>query len=393
MKRILFIDDEQILLDGLRRTLRPLRPEWELEFESSPRAALARLDTEEFDVVVTDMRMPVIDGVAVLTEVMRRQPRAIRLVLSGYAELERSMRAVPLAHQFLHKPCDPDVLKAVIERISRMHERFRDPAMRSLLGSIPSLPVLPSVCIELSATLSRADFTVREVAAIAEKDPALSGKVLQVANSSFFGIGRRLTYVHDAVAYLGTSMLKQLVTVLSMFRALTPSDPSLRERQEQLFGHSQAVAAFAKRILQGNRTLADEAFVGGLLHEVGEILFMTHLGDRYLQAQGLAAAQGIGLHAAEQQILKVDHGEVGAYLLDSWGLPYPVLECAAYHHRAPELGHTSLQPVDAVYIANTILEARDEHAEVDERLETAYLTRLGVAKELAQWKAWDVATA
>ena len=388
MKRILFIDDEPVLLEGLRRMLRPLRTEWELEFESSSLAALTRLDTERFDVVVTDMQMPSVDGVGVLTHVMHKQPHAIRLVLTGYAQLESSMRAVPLAHQFLLKPCEPERLKAAIHRISRMQAGLRQPELRALVGGIRALPAMPAVCKELNELLARPDFTVRQVSAIAEKDAAVCAKILHIVNSAFFGLGRRVTYVHDAVSYLGTTLLKNLVTAVSLWQAMDDVPPALREEQEKIHHRSQAVAALARRMLGADRTRREEAFVAGLLHEVGQMVLIAHVPERYSEVQKLAGDRAIPVHCAERELLGVDHTQVGAYLLDAWALPYPILEAAAHHHGAEQLEHTSLELADAVYIANVLVEANEAGESGAARLGANYLARIGVAGELEHWARW-----
>ncbi|GAF98860.1 unnamed protein product, partial [marine sediment metagenome] len=116
MKRILFVDDETNVLDGLRRMLRPMQREWEMAFAPGGEEALAALAEKHFDVVVSDMRMPGMDGDQLLTEVMGRYPETVRIVLSGHSEKEMILRSVGPTHQYLAKPCDPELLKRVIAR-------------------------------------------------------------------------------------------------------------------------------------------------------------------------------------------------------------------------------------------------------------------------------------
>src|SRR5688572_86255 len=106
MNRILFVDDESRVLDGLARMLRGRRNVWNMSFAVGGAAALKRLDTETFDVVVSDLRMPDIDGLAVLTYARDKQPGAVRIALSGQTDLRMLTQTVSIVHQLLAKPCD-----------------------------------------------------------------------------------------------------------------------------------------------------------------------------------------------------------------------------------------------------------------------------------------------
>ncbi|MBC8317540.1 MAG: response regulator [Desulfobulbaceae bacterium] len=120
-KRILFVDDEPNILVGLRRMLRSLRKEIDMEFAESGKEALQVMSKASFDVVVSDMRMPGMDGAELLTEVRRLYPDTIRIILSGYAAAEAIMRTETIVHQFLHKPCEPQNIKDTLLRSCQLH--------------------------------------------------------------------------------------------------------------------------------------------------------------------------------------------------------------------------------------------------------------------------------
>jgi HD-like signal output (HDOD) protein len=384
-KRILFIDDEPALLQALKRVLRPLRNEWDVQVESSPRVALDRLELETFDVVVTDMRMPSLDGVSVLTQVMQRSPDSIRLVLTGGSEPEAAMRAVGVAHQFLAKGCDVENIRETVLRISRMRDRMHDENMRALIGEIDGLPAVPAICLELNRTLAQPDFSMRQVASVVEKDPAVCAKILQLVNSSFFGVGRKITQVHDAVAYLGASMLKNLVTSVSLWRTLEGVRPAAIGQLQQVHTRCQRVGGFARLMMGKDRARSEEAFISGLLHDIGLTLLIAYLPERYDRVSSEMPKTGLSFYEVERSLYTVDHAEIGAYLLDAWGLPFQILEAVAFHHSAPNLGHTRLEPADAVYIAQTMLDARDRGQELDECIDASYLAQMGVQTELETW--------
>ena len=113
-KRILFVDDEPMILQGLQRMLRPLRDEWDMVFVDGGEKALAAMAESTFDVVVTDMRMPVMNGAQLLTEIRKRHPSTVRLILSGHADKDLVSQCLGVAHQYISKPCDPEQLKTTI---------------------------------------------------------------------------------------------------------------------------------------------------------------------------------------------------------------------------------------------------------------------------------------
>lgn len=282
---------------------------------------------------------------------------------------------------------DSEQLTATIGRIQRMRTRLHDENMRALIGSIDGLPVLPSVCRELNAVLAKPDFSLRDVAQVVEKDPSLCAKLLSLVNSSFFSLGRRLSTVQDAISYIGTSMLKNLVMSLSLWRQLEEARPEAVSRLQRVHTRCQRIAMLSRKITTSSRARAEEAFVAGLLHDIGETLLIVYLPERYERAGAVAEQTGVEFHQAERDLYGVDHAELGAHLLDAWGLPFAVLEAVAFHHSAAELEHTSIETADAVYIAETLFHARERNVDPATVLAPAYLERIGAALHLASYIA------
>ena len=139
MTHVLFVDDEPKVLEGLRRMLRAYRREWTMEFCEGAEQAMAAMAREHFDVVVTDMRMPGMDGAELLTRVRDQYPDTVRIVLSGQSEQERILRAVGPAHQYLSKPCDPEFLRLTITRASMLNKRLINPQLKTLAVSYTHL--------------------------------------------------------------------------------------------------------------------------------------------------------------------------------------------------------------------------------------------------------------
>ena len=145
MKRILFVDDEPSLLQGLRRSLRSMRHEWDMVFAEGGGKGLIALSENSYDVVVSDMRMPCMNGVQFLSRVREKYPQTIRFALSGYSEEELTLEATRVCHQYLAKPCDPDTLKKKISQTLSFHQSLKNEKVQELLMCTQSIPSLPKL--------------------------------------------------------------------------------------------------------------------------------------------------------------------------------------------------------------------------------------------------------
>ena len=211
MKRVLFVDDEQKVLDGLKRMLYPIRNEWRMAFVNSGREALELLDHSDYDVLVTDLRMPEMSGHELLARVASLHPQVVRMVLSGTADQEIALRSATLAHQYLVKPCDATTLRATVGRAFSIRAVLDDPAVKQLISGLNTLPSVPSVYLRLMEVLRSLDVSPKKVAEVVSQDISMTAKVLQMVNSALFGIQRQITDPTQAVVYLGSEMVRQLV--------------------------------------------------------------------------------------------------------------------------------------------------------------------------------------
>jgi HD-like signal output (HDOD) protein len=382
MTRILFVDDEQQLLEGLRDTLRRQRGVWDLEFALGGDEALDALGRDHFDVVVTDMRMPGMDGAELLARVRELSPDTARIILSGQTDLEAALRAARVAHQFLSKPCPGDELCAVLRRVLELRELVGSEELRSAVGRIRTLPSPPAVYHQLTSALESAETSASDVSNIVSRDAALSAKLLQLANSSFFGLPRHLESVREAVVYLGTTIIRGLVLSTAAFKMIE-GHQGWHETAETLQEHALLVGRISERLLPGQ---GDAAFTAGLLHDIGKVVLLVEYGERYDAL--LRGGEG-ALTERERAELGVTHCEVGAYLLNLWGLPYPIIEAVAYHHDPARVEHSTFGMLAAVHVADALVEGlagRTEECELDE----AYLATLGVSGSIPAWRALAV---
>jgi putative nucleotidyltransferase with HDIG domain len=395
MKRILFVDDEAGILDGLKRMLEPMEAEWEMTFASGGEAALAIMEAAAFDVIVTDMQMPDMDGAMLLELVREKHPSVFRIILSGYTDLQASLRAVPVAHQFLLKPCDPETLRAGITRATTLGEVLDSRMLTSLVGTLRDLPPLPRVFAELKLALVDPKTTMEQVSHIVEQDVAVSAKLLQVVNSAFFGLSRNVTDIKTAVVCLGISVLQDLVLTIEVQRSFTPNELITEEFLEEFHRHAQLTARFAAGIAQSLQ-MSPAVVLAALLHDVGKLVMADRTPAHFARALAESQEEGLPLFEVEERLIQISHAEVGAYLLSLWGLPSAVVEAVAHHHHPRRVAQTSIDMVLVVYIANLLARERDalaNNSAVPE-FDMELLDQTGAVAHLDDWrKIADVADA
>lgn len=352
MKRILFVDDEPRILEGLQRMLRAQRREWQMVFAPGGEAAMAELTAAPFDVVVTDMRMPGVDGLALLTHVQQQSPGAIRIILSGHTDADVAARATRVAHQFLVKPSSPEIIKEVIDRSCELGAAMQNEHLKDAVGRVISFPTLPSVYARLSEALDRPDVTPEQLADLLVQDIGMCAKILHTVNSSFFGISREVTDVRAAAHLLGVNTIRTLFRSAEIFH---PVAPSLEHGSAlgELYLHSLRVARLAEEMYE-DADMRQTAFMAGLLHDFGKLLLAHAAPEAFAEVTRVARAQSLPFHVVEAERLGVTHAELGAYLLGLWSLPRKVVEAVARHHAPDATADAELDLAAAVRAADAI---------------------------------------
>lgn len=394
MKSILFVDDEPMILAGLQRLLRSQRNVWDMSFAASGAEALAILETKPFDAVVTDMRMPSMDGARLLELVKERYPGTIRIVLSGYFESEAALRAVPVAHQYLAKPCDPKKLHEAIERSCGFASLLPDAALRRVVGTIGELPTLPRTSALLAEALQKPDIPLSEIGRIVEHDVGMTAKLMQLVNSAFFYLPNQVTTVLRAVSYLGLDTLKQLVLSVELFRTLRPRQAIAGFSMEGLEEHSHLAARIAARLPAAERVIA-AGVVASVLHDAGKLVLASRLPHEFELALQASLTQQRPLHVVEREQMGTTHAEIGAYLLGLWGLSGAVVDAVCRHHRpeVPEGVSAGLDVLAITHIADGLAceAAGDKSGEAWSvtagLLNHEYLAHFGLEANLPAWRA------
>jgi putative nucleotidyltransferase with HDIG domain len=390
MKRILFVDDEQKALDALRRMIEPQALPWETAFAASGQAALDLLSRQPFDVIVSDIRMPEMDGAALLKAVCDRFPGIVRIVVCSQEEMNGALRAVPVAHQFLVKPCDSHMLRVAVERATSLSDVLNNKLLASIIGSVKDLPVLPRTFMALREKLADPNASMRDVVELVEQDVSISAKILQLVNSAFFGLPREVSTLNTAVSYLGIEMLQNLVVSAEVFRIFENAAALPGFSFEEVHEHSQLTARIASHIPTSG-AVHGVAVVAGLLHDVGKLVLATRSPKHFARALQGAVEEKRPLYDIEEELMGVSHAEIGAYLLGIWGLPCPVVEAVAHHHHPERVPQDAIDAVAVVYVANLLAHANPVHPPAEGSSDfhmppdPEYLEAMGLAGQIPAW--------
>lgn len=389
-QQILFVDDEPNLLNGLRRMLRPMRQNWDMHFAESGPEALHIIHQRPCDVVVSDMRMPGMDGSQLLHKIRQYSPETIRFILSGHSDQGMILRSVGPAHQFLAKPCDAAELKTTLARVCRLRDLLPDHTLLRLVTRIERLPSIPSVYDQVIDAMQEPAADLEAIAALLACDMGMTAKILQIVHSAFFGLQRQLSSPIQAVDVLGLDTLQAIVLKAQVFVAAEEQTPYDRALQ-RLWAHSLAIATCARDIMAaqgGDAAELDDAFSAGLLHDVGTLVLITHLPELYNRSRELMATQNLSACSAENDVIGATHAQVGAYLMGLWGLSDAIIDTLAYHHQPSACPTRAWSPLAAVHIAEMLVHELMPNITLGNApaLDMDYLETLGLWHRLPVWR-------
>jgi DNA-binding NarL/FixJ family response regulator len=315
--KILFVDDEANLLQGLKRMLRRQRNEWDMTFVDSGAKALAAFETNPFDVIVSDMRMPEMDGAELLNEVSQRHPGTIRIVLSGFAENEAVMRTVGPSHQYLAKPCDADTLIATINSAMRLRLIIDDESLRTFVSGLKTVPSLSAAYRALIDELEDPNASANKVGDTIAGDIGLAVQTLKLTNSAYFSLPSTVTSCRQAVQLLGFDTIRSLVTVANFYQEFS-GNPEQIPIVEAITERSLEIGALAREITSAEgleKPAVETAFCAGMLAHIGTLIFVANFPDRYDKVIAPEEEKNIPILQAESEELAASHAQLGAYLL------------------------------------------------------------------------------
>lgn len=381
---VMFVDDEPHVLSALRRMLFPMRERWSLRFAGGGEDALRQLAERRADVVVSDMRMPGMDGAELLEKVEMAHPETIRIVLSGQCDRETALRAVGPTHIYLSKPCDGERIVRAVDRACRLREEISDGDLLACVDGLRRLPSPPQTYLDLVAELRKPDGSISATAAIVGRDIALTAKLLQIANSAFFGTGKRIVTPLQAMNFLGLDVVRALVLkvgLLVQFEKAGLATAHLADTVE----HGVRMGALCRRLWEdagAPGASPEEAFVAGLLHDVGAVVLAAVKPELNAKIEEECAATQVPRYLVEREHLGTTHAQLGAHLLGVWGLPDSLVAAACYHHEPMRCGHLEFGLHSVVHVADALSDPAKFALKIDE----VYVHDLGRWDWVRRWQ-------
>jgi HD-like signal output (HDOD) protein/ActR/RegA family two-component response regulator len=355
MKNIVFVDDEPDLLESLRVRLYKHRREWSMKFLGSGAQAVAELEASHVDVLVSDIRMPGMDGGQLLSIIKERWPATIRIVLSGYSDDSQALRLTALAHQYIAKPCNSEEIEDIINRCLLLQELLGNESLRRVVGRIGQLPAMPKVYARLQTALASPNVTAADISAIVTADAAISTKVLQLTNSAFFRLRKPIVRVKDAITYLGFATVRNLVMSAEVFAQWKLPRALAGDVDPEHLQHHALQAAQACKSLATGKVSPDDAWLAGLVHDLGYWILAQECPEELKRAIALSNTSGVPLFQCERQTIGATHAEMGAYLLGLWGLPNPIVEAVALHHTPTAMPPHGFDLLAALAVSDALL--------------------------------------
>jgi len=348
-KKILFVDDEVPILKSLNRLF--MDTQYEIFTVQSGKEALEILTTEKIDMVITDMRMPEMDGCQLLQKVKELQPSTLRIILSGYAEKSIILEALQknIAKLYILKPWENDKLILLVDQLFETENILRSSNLLGLINNVDELPTLKSSYLQIMDLIdSEADLV--QIARAIERDHSVATKILHIINSAFYEV--KTGSVKHAIAYLGLSNVRNILLATSIVDSFNMSG-IYGTRLEMLWSHaficSKIVNVIYEKLLR--KKLSENEASAGLLHNIGIVLLLKLYPEKYIEIFHRAEKENTSLLQIEEEFLNVTHQQTGGYLLRWWELPHPIIEAALYHHTPFASGIINHELIYAVNIA------------------------------------------
>lgn len=375
--RVLLVDDDPRMVRAMVRVLETQMPRWEIVGVGSGEQALGALTHAEFQVIVSDVEMPEMDGTTLLRDVRERFPQVGRILMSAWTTEARLAAAAVVAHQFLWKPVSTERLVEAILQVAVAGGLLRDPALVARFQATEGTPPLPGTFRALQDAVNHPACTLSDITGVVSRDPAVSAHLLRMANSGWFGVASRTASLFKAVSLLGIARVRAVVLSHGAVAALRDDlgDGFDVARYQE---HSVRVAALSQEVCPDPR-LKEESFTAGLLHDLGWL--MLH------RSGALRERGGVEGYCFTDACAPVTHEEVAAYLFAQWGFESSLICAALFHHRPGVLMRTHFQPVDSVHIVEALLGDNALEQGCKMEFDEEHIRRLGLSQEIPRWKA------
>jgi HD-like signal output (HDOD) protein/ActR/RegA family two-component response regulator len=390
-KRILFVSEDQALCQEFQAHCPGPESAWTVQHVRTEEEALALCQQQTIAAVVADVNLNGKSGNDLLDAFMRRQPKALRIVISDMTDVASTIKCIGHAHHHVLKPCSAQTLLHVLDEAFAQEAWLPSEHLQGFIAQMRQVPSPIKAYQQIVQEMKSPSCSLEKIGNLVAQDPAVAAKVLQLANSTVFGRELNVVNPTEAIGYIGLETTKAVVLLAHTFSSFDNLKLA-RFSIEDLWRHSVDVGRLARRVVVLEKTgedVAEQAFAAGLLHDIGKLLFAANHPGLFGKVLRLAREQQCNLWEAESQVLPgVGHAELGATVLGIWGLPKSITEAVALHHCPWRQRHHTFSPVTAVHVANILDHENhpDSTVIMPSQINTSYLKDMGLAGRVEDWR-------
>ncbi len=349
MKRILIVDDEEQILKSLVRLFK--RTDYQIITALDGENALQIMSKENIDLIISDVRMPKMDGYQLLCLVKEKYPKVFRIILSGYAEENLLFQALEknIAKIYIFKPWINKEIIQVVDEIFKVEKTLEESDFLSVINNIDELPTIKS-SYEKMISLIDNGAELKEICVEIEKDISIGAKMLHLANSACQGV--KTGSINKAVTYLGIQNVIKIVKSTLIMDEM--SNDIFKKEFEMLWKHSTLTNKVLIYIYDKflHKKIHEDHSSAGILINVGKVLMYKSFHERYFQAVMRAINENVSMLQLEKELFNITHKEAGGYLLKWWELPQSIVEGTLFHHIPLDERVVNKELVCALHIAD-----------------------------------------
>lgn len=310
-----------------------------------------------------------------MRQLRERHPKTARVLVGSSQDKEQFSDLMWLTHAFVPHQFSRILMKTTLTRVFVIQDMLADAAIAELFAHLERLPSERTVWNQLITLTSRPGTSALEIAKVVEGDAAATAKVLQLVNSAFFGLGRRVTSIHQSVCYIGLAQLRALAVTAQLYTSFGEAFTRSLSVVSKLHRHAVLVGRLAKQMLRDPQQ-GDDAMAAGLLHDIGKLALLLGVPRQQTTPPPDALLSNDDIHG-------VKHAWLGAHMARLWGLPDDVCEVIEHHHEPNSSSLSGFGVLEAVHVADAILTSLDERRPL--HLHREMMRRPGVAEQMGPW--------
>ncbi|MDX2481404.1 MAG: response regulator [Desulfuromusa sp.] len=358
--KILFVDVEQRILNLLQQLLQG--EGWDCHFVASAQDALAFLQNQPVDLVISDTKLADMDGIQLISAIRKLYPSTIRIFLTDSAKQDHIVKTLATGdvQQIIPKPWIDQELKEIIHSALRQstQQKKHSDEFQILINSIPLLPSLPESYANVRSCVVGDEVNIEKMADYISQDVAIASALLHWANSALFGQRFQVETIKKAIIVLGTDIVENLILSESVNRTIAGKLPDIKGFDFGKFKkHSMATAVLSRLLIKSLRPTDanqhDRAFIAGLLHDMGKLAAASFFPVQFEKAIELAKKRRMPLPDAEVEIYGTQHAELGSFLAEWWTLPPFIVDAICSHHQ-PHSTSIDHDVIAATHVANLL---------------------------------------